>query len=119
MGYNLVLFDVHLPDATVLEIRQRAEKQAASASKVVQDALVAAAEQQLLGEQVPTWGRAPWDEAMPRADKAPPRPLPLFLTRALFNKLDARAAEEAVSVSKLVEYAWRRAHPFVEPKKTR
>ena len=52
-------------------------------------------------------------------DKSPPRELQLFLSRDIFDKLDARAEGESVSLSKLVEYAWRQAHPFVAPKKSR
>ena len=54
---------------------------------------------------------------MPQAEKSPLRPLELFLTREIFNKLDARSGDETVSISRLVEYAWRQAHPFVDPKK--
>ena len=119
VGENLVLTVVYLPEATLLEIRQLAETRATSPSKLVQDALSSVDKEEKLGAQVPTSGRAPWDEEMPHADKSPPRPLELFLTREIFNKLDARAADETASFSKLVEYAWRQANPFVEPKKTR
>lgn len=117
VGENLVMTVVYLPDATVFEIRQLAEKQSASPSKVVQDTLVAVDTEQKLGAQVPTSGRAPWDEAMPQAEKSPPRELDLFLTRETFNKLNARSDDETLSLSKLVDYAWRQAHPFVDPKK--
>ncbi len=114
VGENLVLVQVYLPDPTLLEIRQLAEKQSASPSKVVQDALMSVDKEQKLGAQVPTSGRAPWDEAMPQSEKLTPRAFELFLTRDLFNKLDARASDETVSLSKLVEYAWRQAHPFAK-----
>jgi hypothetical protein len=114
VGENLVLTVVYLPEATLLEIRQLAEKENASPSKVVQDALVLADGEQKLGAQVPTSGRAPWDEEMPQAEKAVLRRLEVFLTSEVFDKLDARVVDETVTLSKIVEYAWRQAHPFAK-----
>ena len=119
VGENLVLVRVQLPDATLLEIRQLAEKQQASTSKEIQAALDAAVAEQALGLQVPISQRAPWDLEMPQAEKAPLRPLDLFITRDIFDQLSALAEKDNVSLSVLVELAWRQAHPFIDPRKAR
>lgn len=119
VGPNLVLTVVSLPDATVLEMRQLSETRNVSVSKVVHDALAKTDEEQKLGVQIESAGRAPWEDDGPHADKSPPREIELFLTRALFDKLDAQAEAESSSFSKMVERAWRQAHPFVDPKKKR
>lgn len=117
VGENLVRVTVTLPDATLLEIRQLSETTGSSPSRVVHDALDRTDREQKLGAQVEAGARAPWEDEGPHADKSPPREVALFFTRALFDKLDAQAGGEAVSFSKVVEYAWRQAHPFVDPKK--
>jgi|GEM_PF-2841444 len=117
VGENLVRVRLYLPDATLLEIRQQAEKLKVSPSKVVHDALSAAEAEQKLGAEVPTSGRAPWDEAMPQADKVVLKPLALFFTRAIYDVLDARTEGETVTLLKLVEDAWRHAHPHQSEKK--
>lgn len=111
VGQNLVLTTVYVPEATLLEIRQLAETQHASESKVVQDTFAT----EKLSLPVDAASRAPWDDA----DKASMRELPLFLTRDVFNAVDTRAVEEVKTFSKVVEHAWRQAHPFVAPKKSR
>lgn len=117
VGENLVRVQLYLPDATLLEIRQEGEKRKCSTSKVVQDALTVAETEQKLGAEVPTSGRAPWDEAGAQADKAVLKPFDIYLTRPLYDVLDARSEDDTVTLLKLVEDAWRHAHPFASAKK--
>ena len=112
VGANLKLAFVSLPDATALEIRQQAETTRASTSKVVEDAIVAAETASVLGEPAPQADRAPWDEDMPAAAKTSSRELPLFLTHQTWDRIEAKADSESLSDARVVEYAWRREHPF-------
>jgi hypothetical protein len=117
VGANQVLTTVFLPDATALEIRQQAEKEHASVSKLVQEAVIATSTAEKLGIAANIADRAPWDEEMPNAGKGTERELPLFLTLEVWGLLDDAATKESLSGSKIVEYAWRVQHPFVDPKK--
>ncbi len=118
VGENLVLSEVHLPVATLFEIRQSAERENASLSKVVQDALVAAEADEKFGAQLSVSGGAESEEPSHDFEKGW-RPLELFLTRPWFNKLDGRSEGSQSNLSMQIEAAWRQAHPLDVPKKTR
>jgi hypothetical protein len=116
VGENLVLNLAFLPNRTVLEMRQLAEKSRASLSKVVQDALISSEAEANLGVSPAESLRAPWDLEMPEAEKAQYQEVQLYFAREVMNRLDAKIDEDAVNLSRLVDFAWRRAHPYVEKK---
>ena len=51
------------------------------------------------------------------ADRPVARELPLFLTREVWGLVETKADAQSQSHSKIVEYAWRDAHPYGDPKK--
>lgn len=119
VGANQVIERVYLPAATLLELRQHSETTHASVSKLVEDAIIAADGAGELGVAPQAADRAPWDDEMPESTKSPPRELALFLTQEVWGRVDAKMQALSVSESKLVEYAWRREHPWSAKKKAK
>ncbi len=114
VGDDLVRLALQVPGALAMEIRQQAELSKASPSKLVRDALVAASTESRLGEAPAADALAPYDEGGKQASKATPRELVLFLDRDTFWTVQAAAESRSLTYGKLVEYSWRRAHPFHE-----
>ena len=118
VGANQVLTVAYLPDATVLEIRQLAEASKASASRMVEDAVLATDKASKLGESPDAAELAPWDEEAPGVTRAPLRELPLFFSRAVWERLEVKTGDDAVSESHLIETAWRIQHPYSSKRKS-
>ena len=111
-GENLGLAWVDLPGGVATEIQQLALKAKRSPSSVVADALVAARDLRKLAESPDYGAQAPYDEGQPDADKQARRSMTLFLPSQLLEAAEDSGGAEAISLSRVVQYAWRRVHPF-------
>jgi hypothetical protein len=118
VGDDLVRLSVEVPGEMAMEMRQQAELGHVSPSKLVRDALNAASTDGHLGDPPSSDVLAPYDEgAKPSAKgKSAPREQVVFLDRDTFFAVQTAAESASESFGKLVEYAWRRAHPFKAPR---
>jgi hypothetical protein len=110
-GENLGLAWVDLPGGVATEIQQLALKEKRSPSSVVAEALGAARTSKQLAQPAEHEALAPYDEGQPDAEKQARRSLTLFLPADLLEAAEDSGGAEAVSLSRVVQYAWRRAHP--------
>ncbi len=111
-GENLALVELGLPDGLMLELRAEAELKKSSLSKVVGDTVEAALK---LGIKPPKEQLASFDDDV----KAPQRALHIYLSPANYWRVESAAERESVSVSKVVHYAWRQAHPYAAAKQVK
>jgi hypothetical protein len=109
-GDNLGLAWVDLPGGVATEIQQLALKEKRSPSSVVAEALARARTEKHLAESPEYSAQAPYDEGQPDAEKQARRSLTLFLPAELLEAAEDSGAAEAISLSRVVQYAWRRAH---------
>ncbi|MBK7863545.1 MAG: hypothetical protein IPJ65_34065 [Archangiaceae bacterium] len=110
-GDNLGLAWVDLPGGVATEIQQLALKEQRSPSSVVAEALTASRAQKKLAAAPDHTIQAPYDEGQPDAEKLARRSMTLFLPSELIEAAEDSGGAEAVSLSRVVQYAWRRAHP--------
>jgi hypothetical protein len=111
-GDDLVRLPVQIPDAMSMEIRQQAELSKASPSKLIHDALNAASTDGRLGEAPAADWLAPYDEGGKDAAKVRSKELVLYVDRDTYWTVQAAAESRSESFGKVVQYAWRRLHPF-------
>jgi hypothetical protein len=111
-GENLALAWVDLPGGMATEILQLGLREKKSASSEVADALAKAREAQVLGHSPDGVGAAPYDDGQPDSEKHARRTLTLYLPAQELEAADDAGAGEAESLSRVVQHAWRRAHPF-------
>lgn len=115
-GENLSATSLELTGGMAAEIQQLALTQQRSASSVIAEALSLAREAGKLGRR-PETAVASFDEGQPQADKAGRRTLLVYLPLDEVDAAQDAGGAEALSVSRVVQYAWRRAHPVAdEPK---
>jgi hypothetical protein len=111
-GDDLVRMPVQLPDAMAMEIRQQAELSKASPSKLISDALNAASAESKLGTAPDKEVLAPYDEGGTDSAKVRSKELVLYVDRDTYWTVQAATESRSESFGKLVQYAWRRLHPF-------
>ncbi|MBL8950675.1 MAG: hypothetical protein JNK82_07860 [Myxococcaceae bacterium] len=111
VGENLAYAQVDLPGGMAAEIQQAALKEKVSVSKLVTQAIEAAREKNELGDRPGHERHASYDEGQPDAEKHARRTLTLFLPEASLDAAEDAGGAEALSISRVVQYAWRRAHP--------
>lgn len=111
-GDDLVRMPVQLPDAMSMEIRQAAELSKASPSKLIRDALAADSTAGKLGESPAKDSLAPYDEGGADSAKVRSKELVLYVDRDTYWNVQSAAESKSESFGKLVQYAWRRLHPF-------
>jgi hypothetical protein len=111
-GDDLVRVPVQVPDAMSMEIRQAAELSKASPSKLIHDALAATVTEGKLGEAPATETLAPYDEGGTDAAKVRSKELVLYVDRDTYWSVQSAAESKSESFGRLVQYAWRRLHPF-------
>lgn len=114
-GENLSLTQVDLPGGMAAEIQQAALKDKVSTSSLVAKALESARLGKELGDMPGHERYASYDEGQPEADKHARRSLTLFLPEVELDAAEDAGGAEALSLSRVVQYAWRRAHP-VKPR---
>ncbi len=110
-GENLVFTQVDLPGGMASEIQQAALKEQRSASGLVAQALESARLAKELGDRPSHDRYASYDEGQPDADKHARRSLTLYLPEPELDAAEDAGGAEALSLSRVVQYAWRRAHP--------
>ena len=110
-GENLGVSWVDLPGGIATEIQQHALKEKRSPSSVVAEALREARRSKQLAKQPEHEQFAKYDEGQPDADKHARRTLTLFLPEESLDAAEDAGGAEALSLSRVVQYAWRRAHP--------
>lgn len=110
-GENLSVAWVDLPGGIATEIQQHALKEKRSPSSVVLEALVEARKAKQLAKQPEHELFAKYDEGQPDSEKHARRSVTLFLPEAELDAAEDSGAAEAISLSRTVQYAWRRAHP--------
>lgn len=110
-GENLALTQVDLPGGMAAEIQQAALKDKRSTSSLVAQALESARLAKELGDRPGHERYASYDEGQPDSDKHARRTLTLYLPEAEVDAAEDAGAAEALSLSRVVQYAWRRAHP--------
>lgn len=110
-GENLSVAWVDLPGGIATEIQQQALKEKRSPSALVAQTLVEARKAKQLAKQPEHEKFASYDEGQPDSEKHARRQLTLFLPQAELDAAEDSGAAEAISLSRVVQYAWRRAHP--------
>lgn len=110
-GENLGLAWVDLPGGVATEIQQLALKEKRSPSSVVAQTLKAAREAKTLALAPAPETHASYDEGQPDSEKQARRSMTLFLPSELLDAAEDSGGAEAISLSRVVQYAWRRAHP--------
>lgn len=110
-GENLSVVWVDLPGGIATEIQQHALKAQRSVSSVVAEALIDARKNKQLAKPPEHELFAKYDEGQPDSEKHARRSLTLFLPEAELDAAEDAGAAQAISLSRTVQYAWRRAHP--------
>jgi hypothetical protein len=101
-----------MPGGMATEILQWALHEKKSPSAVVSAALAEARAASALGEAPEGSNAAAYDEGQPDAAKHSRRTLTLYLPATELEPAEDAGAGQAASVSRVVQHAWRRAHPF-------
>jgi hypothetical protein len=107
---------VELPGGMAAEIVQWGLHEKKSPSAVVTEVLEARRAARL-GHSYESATPAPYDDGQPDAEKHARRTLTLFIPETELQPAEDAAAGNAVSLSRVVQHAWRRAHPFNAPSK--
>ena len=94
------------------EILQWALHEKKSASAVVAAALADARKASALGQAPDATPAAKYDDGQPDADKHARRTLTVYLPAEELEPAEDAGAGQASSLSRVVQHAWRRAHPL-------
>ena len=113
-GENLAEVTIYLPGGMAMEMQQLAAKEKQSVSKLVAAALEEARVAKRLNVAAEVGTLAPYDEGRPGADQMAQRMLQLWLPEATLSPAEESANADASSFSRVVQKAWRRAHPHVK-----
>jgi hypothetical protein len=117
-GENLSLVWVDLPGGMGAEIQQWGLRGKQSASAAVAQALEEARSAGELGDAPESTTTAGYDDGRPGAQRHSRRTMTLYLPAEEVEAAQDAAAGQAQSLSRVVQHAWRRAHPL-SPKPSR